>query len=490
MEFHFPKTQMGSSLVRRSLCYLAPVGLLILLGCARSPKGQHENLPLTVPSAYSQTPPTEQASPLSWLNDFDDPMLRQMVAEAQQANYDRQAAAARLEAVIANQKRVQAGRLPTLNGTFSGVRQKNNFQNLAGSIGTRIFDNFNFNARVAWEIDLWAKIKNRTQAAIADIETEQANYRAFQFSLAANTLRSWFDAVEFELQLQLATKTLAVFQQNLEVVEASFERGLPNRALDVRLTRANVENARGTVALRRRQRDAAIRAIETLLGRYPSGTLVIQTTLPPLTTAVPPGLPSELLHRRPDLISAERRLASTSERVKIARKDLLPTLSLSSSTGTSTGELKDILDPDLLIWNLAGNATQPLFQGGRLIAGIQAATADHEEALANYAQRALNAFQEVETLLAAEGFLRDELAASESAASESVAGEALAWQQYQRGLVDIITVLESQRRAFSAQSTLLSVVNRRLANRINLYLALGGGFEEPPPSEPTVDSQE
>ncbi len=102
----------------------------------------------------------------------------------------------------------------------------------------------------------------------------------------------------------------------------------------------------------------------------------------------------------------------------------------------------------------------------------------------------MNAFQEVETLLAADGFLRDELAASESAASESVAGEALAWQQNQRGLVDIITVLESQRRAFSAQSTLLSVVNRRLANRINLYLALGGGFEESLPSEPMVDSQE
>jgi outer membrane protein TolC len=187
-------------------------------------------------------------------------------------------------------------------------------------------------------------------------------------------------------------------------------------------------------------------------------------------------LPSDLLHRRPDLIAAERQLAASLERVKIAKKDLLPTISLSSSTGTSSGELRDILDPDLLIWNIAGNLTQPIFQGGRLLAGIDLANANSRSALANYAQVALNAFRELESLLAAEGFLQDELSASEQAAIESVAAEELAWQQYQRGLVDIITVLESQRRAFTAQSSLLSVMNNRLANRINLYLALGGNF--------------
>ena len=451
---------------------------LLLVACARSPKSQLSKLPIAVPEQFSTETGVSTSASFDWISDFGDPALQALVAEVQQSNYNLEAAAGRLDAVSANQRIVRAARVPSIQGGFSGSRQKNNFQNLAGSIGTRLFNSYNLNASVAWEMDLWGKVKNRTQAAIADVEAEQSNYRAFQFSLAATTLRTWFETVESELQLQLARETLNVFEKNLTVVEASFERGLPNRALDVRLTRANVENARSTLALRRRIRDAAGRSVETLLGRYPSGQLLVRTNLPSLVTAVPPGLPSDLLHRRPDLIAAERQLAASLERVKIAKKDLLPTISLSSSTGTSSGELRDILDPDLLIWNIAGNLTQPIFQGGRLLAGIDLANANSRSALANYAQTALNAFQELESLLAAEGFLQQELEASQRAATESVAAEELAWQQYQRGLVDIITVLESQRRAFTAQSSLLSVINNRLANRINLYLALGGDFAQ------------
>ena len=442
--------------------------VFLLAACARSPKNQAQRLPITVPKQYQKGEGPAQANQHNWLADFNDPRLLELVESVQASNFDLQAAAARLETATANQRITRSARFPSIDGTFSGSRQKNNFQNLAGSIGTRIFNNYNLNARIAWEADLWGKVKNRTQAAIADVEAEQANYQAFQFSLAANALRTWFDTVEAELQLQLAQKTLSVFEQNLKVVQASFERGLPDRALDVRLTRANVENARSTVALRKRFRDSSGRALEALLGRYPNNELDISTDLPSLILTVPPGLPSELLHRRPDLRSAERQLAAALERVKIAKKDLLPTISLSSSSGTSSGELRDVLDPDLLIWNLAGNIGQPIFQGGRLLASIDAAKANSQAALATYAQTALNAFQEVESLLAAEHFLLEELQATQSAATESVAAETLAWQQYQRGLVDIITVLESQRRAFTAQSSLLTATNNRLANRINL----------------------
>lgn len=450
---------------------------LYFCGCARSPKPQTDQLPVAVPTEYSSPIPSTADEPIQWLNDFGAPELLAIVDEVLANNYDLDAAAARLDAAVATQRTVLAGRFPSVNGTFSGSRQKNNFQNLAGSIGTRIFNNYNLNYRVAWEIDLWAKIKNRTQAAIADVEAEEANLRGARLSLAAAALRSWFDLVATESQVQLADQTVSVFEQNLTVVEASFERGLPDRALDVRLTRANVENARSTQAARRRQRDATMRALETLLGRYPDASVAVSTQLPQLRESVPPGLPSDLLHRRPDLLIAERRLAAATERVKVARKDLLPTISLSSSTGTSSGDLKGVLDPDRLVWNLAGNVAQPIFNGGRLIAGIKGAKANRSQALATYAQTALNAFQEVETLLAAEVFLREELDATRRAAEESVAAEELAWQQYQRGLVDIITVLESQRRAFTAQSSVITAINARLRNRINLYLALGGDFD-------------
>ena len=461
----------------RHIATLVIVTLALGLGgCARSPKSQVTQLPLSLPEQFTAQTDSSNDAMFDWLSDFGDTALQGLVKEALTANYDLKAAAARLENAIATQRSVRSGQFPTVDATFSGSRQKNNFQNLAGSIGTRIFNNYNLNARVAWEIDLWAKVKNRVQASIADVEAEEATFRATQLSLAAMALRSWFDAVEAELQLQLADKTLQVFEQNLMIVEASFERGLPDRALDVRLTRANVENARSTLAQRRRQRDTAIRSLETLLGRYPSATLVVPTELPVLTQTIPPGLPSELLHRRPDLVAAERRLAASLERVKVAKKNLIPTISLSSSSGTSSGALRDVLDPDLLIWNIAGNVTQPIFRGGQLLADIRASKANRNQAMATYAQTALAAFQEVESLLAADGFLQDQLTATQRAAEESVGAEELAWQQYQRGLVDIITVLESQRRAFTARSAAITTANTRLANRINLYLALGGDF--------------
>ncbi len=470
--------------------FILPVLVAFLCtNCARSPKSQIESLPVPVPETYAEAPVESLPERLNWLADFDTPGLAELVQEAVEANFNLQAAAARLESVIANQRITRTARVPSLSSSLNGRRQENNFQNLAGGIAARTFNSFDLGLSAAWEMDIWGKIKNRTQAAVADVEAERANYQAAQFSLAANTLRTWFDTVEAELQIQLAQETLRAFQQNLEVVEASFERGLPDRALDVRLTRANVESARSTLALRTRQRDVAGRNLELLLGRYPADTLTIHTNLPTLVRSIPTGVPSTLLERRPDLLVAERQLAATMERVKAAKKDLLPSINLSASTGRSSGEFNDLLDPDRMIWNIAAGLSQPIFQGGRLLAGVDLAQANQKAALATYAQTALNAFREVETLLAAEDYLQAELNAAQASAAESVAAEELALQQYQRGLVDIITVLESQRRAFTARSSAISVANARLANRINLYLALGGDFAVPS-SEPSESSPE
>jgi len=213
-----------------------------------------------------------------------------------------------------------------------------------------------------------------------------------------------------------------------------------------------------------------------LLGRYPADALQVSTNLPSLRQEVPAGLPSQLLRRRPDVVAAERQLAASLERVKAAKKEMLPTISLSASGGTSSGDLRDLLDTERIFWTVAGNLAQPIYQGGRLRAGVDFSDANSRQALANFSQSVLNAFQEVETFLAAEPHLQEEELALDQAAQESMAAEQLAWQQYQRGLVDIITVLETQRRAFNARSALLSVTNSRLVNRANLYLALGGDF--------------
>lgn len=395
--------------------------------------------------------------------------------EALTHNYDLAAAAARVEMAAAQWRQAGASRLPRGSLTAGGSR-RSAVSEFGGTTRREETDQLNLGLNLAWEVDLWGKLAHRVRAARADYQAERNLWQAARLSLAARTLQAWFNAVELELQSQLARETLEVFENTRQVVESSYKRGLPNRALDVRLARANVESARATWETRRRQRDAAVRALEVLLGRYPAEILALETNLPPLRREVPPGLPSELLSRRPDLRAAERELAAALERAGAARKELLPTLSLSGSAGGASNRLRDLLDSDRLFWNLAANLVQPVFEGGRLRAGVDLAQAATRQALARYAQTVLTAFREVETALAAEAYLRREEAALSRAAEESIGAEQLAWQQYQRGLVDIITVLESQRRAFAARSNLLNVRNARLQNRLDLYLALGGDF--------------
>ena len=458
----------------RQLLLLLPIGLI---GCVRTPEVRVDRLLFDPPATYVATVSTQTVERFDWLRDFDDPSLRAVLTESLSNNYNLQVAAARLESSDASRRMVRSGFVPTIQGNLTNNRQKNNFRTLPIDLEPQIIDFYNLNVGAAWEVDLWGKVRNRYRGAIADWEAAQSDFQALRFSLGARTARLWFDAIQAALQLELAESNVQTYEQNLKVVEGSYQRGLPNRSLDLRLTTANLEAARSSLALRQRDRDIAVRSLETLLGRYPSGNLKVAVDLPNLSQELPPvGLPSELLLRRPDLLAAERRVAASLERVRVAQKDLLPTFSLSGGTGTTTREFRELLDHEALLWNVAGNLVQPIFQGGRLIAGISLAKASHRQALAAYADAVLNAFLEVEVLLVSEGHLHVASEAAQKAASEAVAAQELAQQHYQNGLVNIVTVLEAQRRSLNARSALIDSRHARLINRINLYLALGGDF--------------
>jgi NodT family efflux transporter outer membrane factor (OMF) lipoprotein len=218
--------------------------------------------------------------------------------------------------------------------------------------------------------------------------------------------------------------------------------------------------------------------LDILLGRYPAGRFTLEAELPSLKDQIPAGLPADIVRRRPDLVSAEKRLAAAYARVLESKRALYPRISLTASGGTSSDDLQNLVNGDYSIWNLAGNLLQPIFQGGRLKAGVALSEAREQESLALYAKKVLQAYAEVESALAAEQLLRDRELALQEAAEQAVAARDLADQRYVSGLTDLIPVLESQRRAFIAQSELLSVKRQRLDNRVDLYLALGGGFSE------------
>ena len=193
--------------------------------------------------------------------------------------------------------------------------------------------------------------------------------------------------------------------------------------------------------------------------------------------AVPAGVPADLVARRPDLVAAERQVAASEARLRVARRELLPSFSLTANTGTSTNALRTLLNGDFGVWGLVGNVVAPLWQGGRLRAEISRADARVAEVLATYVNTALLAYSEVETALAAEEYLADRVVHLTTSVEQARAAERLADERYRTGLDTYITVLDSQRSAFQAESQLIAARRLRLENRVDLYLALGGGFE-------------
>lgn len=410
-----------------------------------------------------------------WTADFQDPELQGLIDEALAGNFSLQAAYARLDAAreLARMSGAQVWPSATLNST--GSRYYSEASNMRS-------DTFTANARVSWELDLWGRVRASAKSAQAGYEATEADMRAARFSLAANTAAAWYAAVEAKAQLELSQMTLDAFRDNLQVINERFGRGLSS-ALEVRLMRANVASAEASYEQRLRMLDSSVRSLEVLLGRYPANALEVSDALPELDGRIPAGLPSELLQRRPDLQAAELRLRAAELDADVAHKNRYPSISLTATGGTSSDELDELIDSDFHIWNLAYNLSQPLFDSGRLAAAADRADAQYNVSLASYGQTLLNAFREVETVLVAQESLAREERVSRVQMEESIAAETLAWEQYNRGLVDIITVLESQRRAFSARRTFLDVQQARVQNRIDLYLALGGGFDVAAPAE-------
>lgn len=453
----------------RILLFVLP---LILAACvADLPPRPDIDAPVSVPSNWGSG---GEGTVMPWINDVQDPKLRALIRTALERNFDLQAVIARVDAARARSRIVGADRLPQLDLEFSGSRAK---RDTVGSIS--ILDNpltnLSLSLELAWELDVWGRLRASTRAAIADYQAVEADLAAARLLLSANIARAWFNAVEADQQVILAQNTLKSFRNSREIIEQRFQRGI-GTALDVRLTRGNVATAEANLYLTQRQRDSAIRILKVLLGSYPDTDIELASKLPAVQNRVPAGLPSDLLLRRPDLNAEQWRVLAASELVQSEEKRLLPRFVLTGSGGAASSSLQDLLDWDRLIWNLFGGITQPIFQGGRIRADIDLSRANEQELLAIYAQTVLNAFNEVESSLAAENFLTRQERALEVSVQEEKAALLLAQQQYETGLVGIITLLETQRRAFNAESAWLLTLNQRLQNRINLHLALGGDF--------------
>ncbi|MGZ0655858.1 efflux transporter outer membrane subunit [Coraliomargarita sp. W4R53] len=461
------------SCCRILLKFTLPTSLLLLAACATSP--DRSTAPaIELPSAWATN--VSDNSPTAWLEDFDSPELESLVLEAMAHNPGLEVTAARFAQSIAEARMTGAELMPTAGLGLNGARQQISTFG-PSSTGGVIFENYDLSLNLSWELDLWGRLRDQTSAALARAESSQADLNAARLSLAAQTTKAWLSVIEAQQQLALAERTAQAYRDNQQALESRFKRGL-SEGFDLRRIRTQAASAEADAATRQRALDQTTRNLEIVLGRYPSGTLETLTSFPELPAAVPAGLPAELLQRRPDLIAAERQLAASDRERRASQKDLLPQISLTASGGSSSQEFDKLLDNDLSVWSLAGNLTQPIFQGGRILANIDRNASLRDQAASQYRDTALRAFLEVETTLAAEQFLRREQSKLALAAEEATETEKLAWRRYGNGTGDFLSALDAQRTADAARSRLLGVANLVLQNRIDLYLALGGDFAQ------------
>lgn len=425
----------------------------------------------------------------NWLSDLNDPNVTEVVGEALTNNFNLQATGARVVASRNQARSVRSSLLPTFGAGLNANRRGGPVIVQGTELGDQFQTTFSAGFNAQWELDVWGRLTDRTRAAYLDAAAQQLDYAAAQLSLAGNTASSHYDLTAAKLQRQLAERDVETGEANLRIIERRYERGI-STSLDLRLARSSLASSQATLQSRIQQELEAARRLEVVLGRYPEGRLQAALTLPSLealtgNSSVALGTPEELLSRRPDVVASERRLKAAGLRVSEARKAFLPSLSVSGSltqnaigpnSTNSVADINDLWDFNQLAKNLAGNLTQPLFQGGRLIANERQAQAQARAALYDYAETALTAWREVEDAIAAERFLGAREDALRVAFVESEAAEELTERRYLAGTTNIFDLISAQQRRIQSEGQLIDAKRARLANRINLYLALGAPY--------------
>lgn len=459
---------------------LSGLATVLLVGCATSPPRGIPETGFAVPDGWR-----EDSDPLpiedGWLLTFQDIQLYALVEEALQNNPDLKAAEARLRQAFAVARQEGAPAWPSLDASGSGsksqslsrVQNGGSFDNFQRGRSTRLDFAFNIN----WELDVWGRVRSAQAAALADADSAADSHKDAQFSLAAQVAKGWFSTAEAYLQYQLALETEKSFRDTANLTEGRYRRGLVSAA-DVHLTRASAASASANVQATEQSFNANVRALETLVGRYPANELDFLSDLPPLPAPIPTGVPSSILMRRPDLRAAERSIAAALERTESARADFFPRIALTASGGTTSDQLRDLIDPKHIVWNTLLNLTAPLLDGGRRAATLELRKAQIAEAAAEFQRAALDAFAEVENFLDAESLLATREQSAQEAADQSEKAFRRTEDEYARGLTDITAVLQAQRDFLTNRREFLTVKRSRLTNRVDLHLALGGDFLE------------
>lgn len=445
-----------------------------LAGCTVGPKYQRP--PISAPEQVrGQAGPAEAASlaDQAWWEIFDDASLKALIEEALRNSYDIRLAGWRVEEARAAAGIRGSQRWPQVQAGAGWSRGKTSELSLPGA---RTADFYDANVGVSWEIDLWGRIRRLNEAARAEYLASEEARRGVLLSLVSDVATSYFQLRELDRELEIARRSADAFRGTYDLFNRRLESGIAS-GLETASAGASLAATQAAIPDLERQILAQENQLSFLLGKNPGpisrGNPLDEQLLPP---EIPAGLPSDLLQRRPDLRAAEQQLVAANAEVGVAAANFFPRISLTGVFGGVAPQVSDLFG-DGKTWSIGGGLLTPVFQGRRLEDERRAAVARWEQAKVQYEASVTNAFVEVSTNLAAYQKLAEAEEEQARAAASYQEAAHLSNERYLSGLADYLEVLQAQQQQLVAESALARTRFARLASLVQLYKALGGGWQ-------------
>ena len=438
--------------------------LIFITGCAKNVPTPEEVHDKTVKKQKFNEPKTwadvkdDGTVNTNWIKTFNDPILEKLVLEALENNKEIRLLKIQIDRSHSLVKKAAASLKPTVD--LGGKYKSRNSDELSEVYGGSL--------TASWEADVWGRLKLAKSSAIQSKQATQADYEFARQSLVASTAKAWIMTTTSKLQADYANNVLSLFEKELKIITAKYKVGQVDKR-NVYIAKTNLSSAKNAYSKAVVSYNDAQRSLEIILGRYPSALIKGTNTLTNLSTSIPAGIPSEILERRPDLIAAQQRVAAAFYKQREAELLHLPKFKF--SIGLSINSLGDA------VTDLFSGIFAPLYTGGAIEAEVENATAIQKQSIEEYAQKALLAFKDVETTL----LLEEKLLEQEDYLKQIVIDNKKALEltriAYDVGKVEYLDISQLSNRLISSEISLLDISSKRIFNRINLHLALGGGFD-------------
>jgi multidrug efflux system outer membrane protein len=484
MSMTLSMARLRISTARSSAVAIGLVMVMSLSGCAVGPKYQRPSAP--VPSQFKESAaPATQVSAITpiayndWWRVFDDPVLDRLENEADSANQDIRVAMARVDQAEAAARYSRSFLSPTvsLGTSLSRTREAQNRPNNGNTNGrAATYNDFQLPLFFSYEIDAWGRVRRSLESARDVHQATEADLRLVRLSIEANVAMDYFSLRENDAERAILDSTIEQLQQALDVMTNRFRAGIASE-LEVKQAKTLLDQTKAQAQALDVQRAQLEHAIAVLDGHPASDFSLPRSPFDGLPPSIPPGLPSDLLARRPDIAEADRYVAAATAQIGVARTAYLPQLSLTGFLGFESTNTASLFNWQNSIASLGAAALTPLFNGGRIRAGVDQARAAYRGSLAQYEKTVLTAYQDVEDQLAALRILSGEAQSETDAVADARRAEEIAMNRYKAGLVGYLDVLVAQTTLLSNERTAAQISGQRMVATVVLVKALGGGWQ-------------